>query len=458
MIKAEMADEWTARDTHIVSIGPAGENLVRMACIMHTGHAAARSGTGAVMGSKNLKAVAVRGTKGVSLADGEVLREAIADITDNKIRGTKFLETWISYGTWILMRADQARGSFPTWNFREGYFEELADFNEENFAKEFRVGIHSCFACPFATHKATRITDPEFQGCGIGPEYESFASFGPCCGVSNLSAIVKASHLANDMGLDTIDTGVTIACAMDLYEKGILSEKDVGYQLNFGNAKAMVELVTKIGLRQDFGDILAEGGYRMAEKYGHPEFFMGSKKQAMPLHHPQANQAAALGYATSNHGACHTRVAGGGPGGDPYDTAGQAASTKYGQDWISMADSCGLCWPRSAPSGNPFSQEDITGLLEAVTGVLYTVEDLLLIGERIWNLERIFNLKAGITVNDDTLPKRMLEEPMTIGASAGHVCKMDEMLPEYYELRGWDKDGVPTPEKLEQLDLTWEGD
>ena len=123
-----------------------------------------------------------------------------------------------------------------------------------------------------------------------------------------------------------------------------------------------------------------------------------------------------------------------------------------------MADSCGLCWPRSAPSGNPFSQENIASLLEAVTGVPYTVEDLLLIGERIWNLERIFNLKAGITTNDDTLPKRMLEEPMTIGASAGHICKLDEMLPEYYELRGWDKDGVPAPEKLEQLDLTWEGD
>ncbi|MFC2011926.1 aldehyde ferredoxin oxidoreductase C-terminal domain-containing protein, partial [Chloroflexota bacterium] len=163
----------------------------------------------------------------------------------------------------------------------------------------------------------------------------------------------------------------------------------------------------------------------------------------------------ALGFATSNHGAVHTRVGGGGaPGADPFTTDDKASPIKSGQDWISMADSCGLCWPRGAPTGNPFTEEDFITLIEAVTGVSYTLDELRLVGERIWNLERIFNLKSGITAKDDTLPKRMLEEPMTLGASAGHVCKIDEMLPEYYELRGWDKDGVPTPEKLAQLDLT----
>ncbi|MFC1949089.1 aldehyde ferredoxin oxidoreductase C-terminal domain-containing protein, partial [Chloroflexota bacterium] len=377
--------------------------------------------------------------------------EAITTIINEEVRGTSRLESWIAYGTWLLMRGDQMRGSFPTWNFKEGYFEDLADFHEEAFAQEFRVGIHSCFCCPNATHKATKVTDPEFAGCGLGPEYETFASLGPCCGVSNLSAIVRAGHLCNDMGLDSIDTGVTIACAMELFEKGILSEKDTGYKLNFGNAKAMVELVEKIGRRQDFGDILAEGGYRMAEKYGHPELFMGSKKQAMPLHHPQANQGSALAYTTSNHGANHMRVARD-PSAtlDPFSTAGQASATKDGQDWRSMTDSCGLC----CTSRMYGKKEDFPPLLEAVTGVSYTVDDLQLIGERIWNLERLFNLKAGFTAKDDTMPKRMLEEPMTLGAAAGHVCELGVMVPEYYELREWDKDGIPAPEKLEQLGLT----
>ncbi|MFC2073084.1 aldehyde ferredoxin oxidoreductase family protein [Chloroflexota bacterium] len=453
MIKAETADEWKAKETQVACIGPAGENLVRMACVMHSGHAAARNGTGAVMGSKNLKAVAVRGTKGISVADGDGLREAIVALLDTKVRGTKRYTDRVAYGTLTIPENGQATGQLATRNFQEGYFEGLElEWTKERWASEFRVGTHSCFACQFATHKVTRVTDPEYQGCGIGPEHESFTALGPCCGISNVAAIHKANYECNELGMDTIDTGHSIACAMDLYERGFLPEKDAGYKLNFGNAKAMVELVESIGLRQGFGDILAEGGYRMAERYGHAELFMGVKKQAFAVWHPQPDQSRGLAYATNNCGASHTK-GGGGLGNETEDVE---AYVKRSQDWIATLDSCGLCW--SMWRGNPFTDEDLPPLLELVTGITYTLDDLLLIGERIWNLERIFNLKAGITADDDTLPRRMSEEPMPKGPSAGAVSKISEMLPEYYELRGWDKNGVPPPEKLAELSLTWEGD
>jgi aldehyde:ferredoxin oxidoreductase len=272
--------------------------------------------------------------------------------------------------------------------------------------------------------------------------------------------------------MDTITIGMTIACAMELYEKKFLPEKDVGMKLNFGNAKAMVELVSKTAHREGFGDILAEGSYRLAEKYGHPELSMSVKKQEFACYEPRALQGLALTYATTNRGACHIRayvhdmtlwgitwyemlkerkitqpL-------DPLVWEDKAWATKEIQDWYSsLIDSSGMC--NFAVMSADFPEEKVCALLETATG---GYKEAAKIGERIWNLERLFNLKAGLTAKDDTLPPRMLKKPMPEGPAKGMVVHLDKMLPEYYKLRGWDEKGIPTLGKLQELGLTKEGE
>jgi aldehyde:ferredoxin oxidoreductase len=454
IIRSEIKEARKAREIQIAYIGPAGENLVKIASIMHGGHAAGRSGVGAVMGSKNLKAVAVRGTKGVSIADSDGFRKVIAALYD-KVRSSPALERRPLYGTWSGISRAYKFGVLATKNYQAGQIEGV-DGAEKVLRDKFWVRSHTCFSCPFQEFKTTRVTDPEFQGEGEGPEWESFGLLGPDCGVTNFSAIVKANYLCNELGLDTISAGNTIACAMELYERGFLPENDVGYPLRFGDAKAVVDLVEKIGRRQGFGNTLAEGGYRLAVKYGHPEFFMGAKKQEFPGFHPQGFQILGLGYATSNRGACHLRNI------TYYDdtrfeTAGQAALSKVDQDYVSALDSSGLCHAIYVRDFLEF-KDAVPALLKTATGADYTKESVMLAGERIWNIERLFNLKAGLTAKDDTLPNRILEEPMPSGPSEGNVVRLGEMLPEYYQARGWDKDGVPTAEKLAELGLSREGE
>jgi len=454
MIKSEIGDAQKAKQTQIACIGPGGEKLVRIASIMHAGHAAGRSGVGAVMGSKNLKAVAVRGTKGVTLADAEGFKKIIANLSD-QIRKSPLLEKRPLYGTWTGISRAYKFGVLGTRNFQAGRIEGV-DGAEKVLRDEFWVKSHTCFNCPFQEFSTTRVTDPEFQGEGEGPEWESFGLLGPDCGVTNFAAILKANYICNEMGIDTISAGGTIACAMELYEKGFLTEEDVGYPLYFGDAKAVVDLVEKMGRRQGFGDILAEGAYRLAEKYGHPEFFMGAKKQEFPGFHPQGFQILGLGYATSNRGACHlknnayyndTR----------FQTAEQAPIAKIDQDYTAVIDSSGLCQAIYVRDFMPWREEVVPLLLEAATGAGYNKENMLLAGDRIWNIERLFNLKAGLTARDDTLPERILKQPMPEGPSEGQVVRLDEMMPDYYRVRGWGKNGIPTPKKLAELGLAREG-
>lgn len=453
-VRVEIGDARKAKEFQICSIGPAGENRVRMANIIHGGHhAAGRGGIGAVMGSKNLKAVAVRGTKGVTIADREGYLKLL-DILYESVRKSPTLERRPLYGTWTGITRAYKFGVLGTKNFQTGVIEGV-DNAEKVLRDKYYVRSHTCHSCPFQEMKTTRVTDPEFQSEGGGLEWESFGLLGPDCGIINFDAINKAAHLCNELGIDTISAGGTIACAMELYERGFLSAEDTGYQLNFGNDKAMVALVEKMGRRQGFGDILAEGGYRLAEKYGHPELFMGVKKQGFPGFHPQGFQILALGYATSNRGACHLKNIAY-YGDSRFQTANQPALAKTDQDYIAAMDSAGLChaiYVRDFPAW----RNKVAELLEAVTGVGYTQESTLLAGERIWNLERLFNLKAGITARNDTLPKRILEKPMPEGPSKGQVVRLGEMLPEYYRVRGWDKNGIPTPEKLAELGLAREG-
>jgi aldehyde:ferredoxin oxidoreductase len=452
IIRSEIGDTGKVRKPQIASIGPAGENLVKMACVINAHRATARSGVGAVMGSKNLKAVAVSGTGRPALADSEGFRKARLAFMDRIRKQKTFaLQARAKYGTWRIIEMMLNLGMLPTRNFAAGFLDGLSTIDE--IRKEILIKEKSCFACPFRCGRVTRLNDPEFQGEGEGPEHESFTQLGPCCGINDLAAITKANYLCNELGMDSISVGVTIACAMELYERGYIPDKDVSFPINFGDKYAMVKLVEMIGARDGIGDLLAEGSYRFAEHYGHPEISMSVKRQEMPALHPQGYQGLGLAYATSNSGACHTRS------NLNFDkrleTANQAVMVKAGQDFIAVVDSSGLCW--SIFGGLLMLKDELLTQLKLATGADYTEETLTLAGERIFNLERLFNLKAGISGKEDTLPKRILEEPMLTGQAEGQVVKLTEMLPDYYKLRVWDKNGIPTLGKIAQLGLSQEG-
>jgi aldehyde:ferredoxin oxidoreductase len=472
MIRAETDD-----NAKVACIGPAGENLVRFACIINDdGRAAGRSGVGAVMGSKNLKAVAVRGTKGVVIADKDKFAKAVkVHLAGFKLHGAEWYDPWAGGTISLAMPFVSVAGALPTRNCQTGVFEGAEKLSGELFNATFskrknRPGV-ACFNCPLGCGQAGKVTDPEFACEGDGPEYESTGAFGSACGIDNLAAVAKASYICNEMGMDTITMGMTIACAMELFEKGYLPEKDVGMKLNFGNAKAMVELVQKTAYKEGFGSVLAEGSYRLAEKYKHPELSMSVKKQEFAMYEPRALQGLALTYATTNRGACHIRAEvhdvsvwgiywykmlkdrGITEPLDPLRWEDKPWACKEIQDWYaSLIDSSGMCNFNVISSDYP--EENICAMLEGATGVSFGgYEEMRKTGERIWNLERLFNLKAGLTGKDDTLPPRMLKEPMPEGPAKGHVVELDKMLPEYYRLRGWDENGVPTPEKLKELGL-----
>lgn len=447
----------TDMDAKVACIGPAGEKLVRFACIINDKHrAAGRSGVGAVMGSKHLKAIAVKGSGSVLIADKEAFRKATLD-GFQKVKANPVTSTGLpTYGTAILVNVINQHGLFPTRNFQEGVFEGAEKISGETLAQQILIRNQGCFACPIACGRVTRSNHPKFAYAGEGPEYESDWALGACCGVDSIDAIGKANYLCDTLGLDPISVGVTIACAMEMFERGILTSKEVGRSLYFGDAEAMVEMVKQTGYREGFGDALAEGSYRLAEKFGHPEYSMSVKKQEFPAYDGRGAQGMGLQYATSNRGACHVRgymispeIMGAPQKLDPFETEEKAGWTKAFQDTTAVVDSSGICLFNTFAIGVP----EIAEYLKAATGIEVTQEELMRVGERVWNLERLFNLKAGITGKEDRLPDRIVKEPLPSGPAKGQVVRLEKMLPEYYELRGWDKEGVPTPEKLKELGL-----
>jgi len=459
-IRKEIGDDWKALETQVVCIGPAGEKLVKFAAIVHDKHTVAgRCGMGTVMGSKNLKAIAVRGTKAISVADGEGFKQAVLD-TLNKWKKDDGLSYFGHTGSAPQIVSNNRRGSLPVLNHQRSTFEGAEGLGWK-VQKVYLTHRKSCLGCPTHCRPVYRLTTPGFEGRYIGLEFETNALLGSNLGIDNLDVVIKANDICNELGMDSMSAGGTMSTAMELFEKGYLPEKDIGFKLNFGNGEAMLELLRQTGLRTGFGDIIAEGGYELAKQYGHPELFMGVKKLEMPAYMPRRLQGIGLGYATGNRGGCHNRSytpayeAFAPPERlmDPAAIEGKAAMVKRVQDMVSIVDSVVVCLFPQAAMNPPFQIEDIVAQLEAATGASYTLDNVMLIGERIWNLERMFNLKAGFTKEDDTLPKRMLEEPLPDGPGKGQVCRLGEMLPEYYQLRGWDKNGVPTPEKLSELGL-----
>lgn len=450
--------ELTDEDASVACIGPAGERMSPAANVMNDyTRAAGRSGVGAVLGSKNLKAVAVRGTGAVRVPDPGLFRDAMVRAR-NKLKahpiGGKGLRM---YGTDSLLNVLNECGGLPTRNFREAHFATGDKVGGESLTKNLLIRPRACFSCPISCGRATRVVHPAFKGRGEGPEYETVWALGPACGVDNLDAVAKANYLCNEYGLDTITMGSTIACAMDLFEDGILTLEDTGgVPLHFGDAKTMVEMVRLTASGEGFGRRLEQGSYRLAESCGHPEYSMTVKKQEIPAYDPRALQGMGLTYATSNRGACHVRgylvdveILGIPVKLDSLATEGKAPWAVYFQNLTAAIDSSGMC----LFSTFGLEDKDIAELLSAATGIAHTPEDLLTIGERIWNLERLWNIRAGMTRDDDTLPARLRTRPIPEGAAKGHVNRLEAMLPEYYALRGWDAAGVPSKEKLESLGI-----
>jgi len=447
-------------------IGPAGEKLVRMAAIINDrDRAAGRSGVGAVLGAKNLKGIVVKGHQEVSLFDptgfkaaNDKYRNKFKDATRDNPPPLRL------HGTAITVVATQSHGVFPTRNFQQGTFDGWESIYGETLTRKYLVRAKPCFSCPIACGRVTKIPDGPYQGEGEGPEYETIYALGSDCGVNDLAALTKANYECNELGIDTISMGSTIACAMELFEKGYLPESDVGMPLNWGDAEALVKLVRQTGLRQGFGDSLAEGSLRLATRYGHPELAMVAKGQDFAGYEPRGEQGMGLAYATSPIGASHMR---GDPAYfellgvpktiDPLTWEDKPPIVAKWQDVFAIIDAAGLCVFFSVRYLTDLTLDarpvGIMELLNAATGANYTLAELEKAGERIWNAERLFLTQAGFSRKDDSLPPRMTREPMPAGPAKGHVCHLEEMLRPYYKYRGWTDDGIPTPEKLHELGL-----
>ena len=455
-----MVREATHPEARVACIGPGGENLARTACIMNDkGRAAGRSGVGAVMGSKKLKAIAVLGSKGLKIANPEAFTKAVLQGRDKLVAGptTSGLTMLGTAGTVSYMNMV---GMLPTNNFQQGVFAEAEAVDGPVVKEQFMTRNRGCHSCMIHCGRVTKISGHgQFDGQGEGPEYETIYGLGTDCGVGNLAAVIKANYLCNEYGVDTLEAGCAIATAMELAEKGYLPESDVGFPLKFGDPEAVITLLEAQAYRTGtIGNLLAEGGYRLAEHYGHPELFMGSKKQGFAAYDPRGSVGMGLAYATSNRGACHLRGYtvsvehfGNPVKLDPFTTEEKPYWLSVMQNSTSFVDSSGLCL------FSTFDMDPGTDVMAMVSEVwgeqLGTPEDMLKIGERVWNLERLFNNAAGLGRADDSLPPRITSEPLTEGASKGHVVELEPMLNEYYQLRGWDESGQPTPAKLRELEL-----
>jgi aldehyde:ferredoxin oxidoreductase len=453
----DMIREEVGKDVNIASIGPAGENRVMQAAIINDKHrAAGRTGVGAVMGSKNLKAIAVKGNRKPEIQDEAKLKEAVENIRkivrENPVTG----ESLPKYGTAVLVNIINETGGFPTRNFKTGVFEKAADISGERIAETVLVKKKACWGCIVACGRVSRVKTPPYQVDGEGPEYETAWSLGAMCGINDLNAVVKAHNICDDLGMDPISFGSTVACAMELYEKGKIPEEKLGgMTLEWGNPQTVVELAWRTAYRDGFGDEIAMGAKRLAAKYGMPELSMDVKGLELPAYDPRAYKGHGLGYATSNRGGCHLRaymiapeVLGIPEKLDPLTPEGKAEWVRIFQDLFCVVDSMVICKFSTFAIG----AEEFVSVTNPITGWDWTADDIMKAGERIYNLERLYINREGIDGKDDTLPKRLLEEPMPEGAAKGHVVELQQMLEEYYRIRGW-VNGRPTEEKLKELEI-----
>ena len=439
------------RDCEAGVIGPAGERGVLFASIVNNrGRSIGRGGLGAVMGAKRLKAVVVAGNGAhrPSVADPErlsfVAYEAEKLLKANPITSQALPE----FGTSVLVNVLDQAGALPTRNFRESRFEHAQAISGESLRRDFVQRRAACRGCGIGCARRTSTGDAS----GEGPEYESIWALGAACGVGDLRAIVEANYACNRAGLDTITMGSTIACAMELTEGGQIAGGP-----RFGDAAAVVALCEATGRGEGLGKELGQGSARLAAHYGRPELSMSVKSLELPAYDPRGMTGQGLAFATSNRGGCHLRANMLGPEIlgvpkmiDRFATSGKAGLLINLQNLNAVLDSLSVC----KFTGFAMKEDYYARLLSAVWGERVEPQELLRIGERIWNAERLFNLAAGFSRADDTLPRRLLEEPVVSGPAAGRVVDLAPMLGEYYIARGWDGDGRPRAAKLAQLGLS----
>ena len=459
--------------TRISGIGRAGENQVLFAAVVNDLHrAAGRSGVGAVMGSKNLKAIAVRGTKGVgNIRDPKAfMAETFARkkiLHDNAVTG----QGLPTYGTQVLMNVINEVGALPTRNHRDVQFEGAKDISAEAMAtprasdgKKHLVTNQACFGCTIACGRISKIDEthftvvnkPQYWGASGGLEYEAAWALGAANGVNDLECLQYVNLLCNEQGIDPISFGATVGAVMELYEMGVLTREQIGIEAPFGSAKALAFLAEETIHGRGFGKEVGQGSKRLCTQYGHPELSMSSKGQEFPAYDGRAIQGIGLAYATSNRGGCHLRgytiaseILGIPVKTEPTATEGKPELVKAFQDATAAFDSAGVC----VFTTFAWSLPDLAPQLQAACDEGFTVPELEKIGERIWNMEREFNNAAGFTKADDSLPRRLLTEAAKTGGSKGTVSHLPEMLPKYYAVRGWDPEGRPTPETRARLGL-----
>ncbi len=433
---------------NVLCIGPAGENLSRIASIMNDRERAlARGGPGAVMGSKNLKAIVVEGKDRPQVEDQEQFKFMLYETRKLLAASPLTSQALPEFGTVVLMNVMNNIGALATRNHQQTQFEGAEAISGEELTDKYLVKNSSCWACPIGCTRISRTEKVE----GEGPEFESTWAFGAQCGVDDLPAIIEVNSLCNDLGLDTISAGSTIACAMELSEKGYMDS-----DLRFGRADQLAPCVEDMAYRRDVGADLADGSLRLATKYKHPELSMSAKGLEMPAYDPRGMQGQGLLYATSNRGGCHMRGNMVGPEVlglpkmiDRFQVQGKSSFVILHQNSNAAIDSLVLC--KFTNMG--VADEYFARTLSAVTGIPYATGDMIRVGERVWNLERLYNLREGFSRKDDTLPPRLLSEAPTDGPSKGWVVKLEPMLNEYYRGRGWDENGVPQPAKLAELEL-----
>ena len=465
---SEVIKQELCKGFNVSCIGVGGENLVRYAAIMNDVHRAlGRCGLGAVMGSKGLKAIAVSGTHKINIANKEAFEEAAKRASDF-VNESLLKMTLEVYGTDMVLDLVNVKGGLPTRNWQIGSCSYTDDINGPAINEKILTGRKACFACPIACGRLSEVTSGKYACKGEGPEYESVGALGPMCDVNDLEAITYAHLLCNEYGLDTISTGSTIAFAMECFEKGILTTAETDdLELHFGDADAMIALIHKIARKEGIGALLSEGTKRVAAKLGQgsERFAMQVKGLELPAYDCRATKITGLGFATANRGGDHVTAYVQGPTflDIPFliveestiedamvENPAEAKVVKELEDALTVFDAVGAC----KFMGMALMAEDVVPVIAHATGWEFEEKDFRQAGERIFNLARSFSVREGASRADDTLPKRLLEEPLTDGPAKGLVVDLDPLLDAYYGFRGWDKvTGKPTAAKLEELGL-----
>lgn len=453
-------------NSHVVCIGKAGENLVKFACIINEGkhaRAAGRAGVGTVMGSKNLKAIGVLGTKKVKIAHEHEFNQFIKGLTPSMVEQTEALR---KYGTSVGVEYCESVGDLPIKNWYQGSWEGAKKISGQYMAKTVLKKNYYCGKCIIGCGRTVEITEGKYKlEETAGPEYETIGMLGSNCLVDNIKIICKANELCNRYGLDTISTGSAISFCMEAYEKGLITKEDTGgLKMEWGNGDALLGMIEKIANRQDLGKLLGEGLVKASKEIGGNscEFAIHIKGLDFPAHDPRAKVSVALGYVTSNRGACHLQAfthdfedgasmpdLGYKETLDRFEIEGKAKFVVDFQHLMSMFDSLRCC--KFIVFGG-MTIEPLVKVLNLVTGWDFSKEDFLKAGERIFNLKRLYNVREGISRKDDILPPRILNHPRGGGAGK-NLPHLNKMLNEYYQIRGWDEFGIPTQKKLQELGL-----